>query len=61
MTFDVWEDVPFKTNNFPFYKQLNSSVFQISKTTLLFVNGETGSQDKNINFYIYDMEREKFI
>lgn len=25
------------------------------------MNGETGSNEKNINYYLYDMERDKFI
>jgi hypothetical protein len=59
MTFDVWEEIPLHTNGFPLIKSLDSSVFRINKTSLLFVSGE--SQDENNLYYIYDLEREKFI
>lgn len=61
MSFDSWEEIPFKTIGFPFYRSVESSVFQIDKGQLLFVNGDTGNTDYDINYYVYDIEREKFI
>lgn len=40
---------------------MQASVFQMTRSKLLFVNGSTGNKELDINFYIYDMDREKFI
>lgn len=47
MMFDVWEELSLKTNGFPFFKSVNSSLFRLNKSTLLFVAGE--SENKELN------------
>jgi len=61
MTYDVWEDLNFKTSNFKMYKSVNANVFRISKNKLLFINGNTEDKETLINYYLYDIGKEKFI
>lgn len=61
MIFDVWEDIRYKTPGFKICKSRNASVFRISKEQLIYINGETGDKNFDINYYVYDLVKDKFV
>ena len=61
MTFDVWEDIRYKTPGFKISKSINANVFRLNKEQLIYINGETGDKNSNINYYIYDLVKDKFV
>lgn len=61
ISFDVWEQIEFKTMGFLVPPTSRPNLFQHEKNFLIYLNGKDENDIQHINYFVYSVENDMFV
>lgn len=61
ISFDVWEQIEFKTPGFLIPPTVRPNVFYNEKSFLLYLNGKGENDVQHMNYFVYNLESDMFV